>query len=89
MAAIKGLYTRQIANWALSDQMVGDLTVIALRQAIHRCQLRAGPIGLSDKAASTPIMLGDGEKRKCAWRVYPDKRNCHHRVAVSRWDATR
>jgi hypothetical protein len=46
----------------MSDRMISDLPVIALKQASHRRQLRAGLIDHPDKAASTPIRPADAEK---------------------------
>jgi putative transposase len=51
LAAILDLYTRRIVGWAMSERMTSDLTMTALRMAIHSRQPGPGLIHHSDQGS--------------------------------------
>jgi len=51
LAAVLDLYSRRIVGWAMSDRMTGDLTLGALKMALHRRQVGPGLIHHSDQGS--------------------------------------
>jgi putative transposase len=51
LAAILDLFTRRIVGWAMSHRMTSDLTLDALKMAIHRRQPEEGVIHHSDQGS--------------------------------------
>jgi putative transposase len=51
LAAILDLYTRRIVGWAMSERMTGELTMAALKMAIHSRQPGPGLIHHSDQGS--------------------------------------
>ena len=49
LAAVLDLFSRRIVGWAMSDRMTVDLTLAALKMALHRRQVSPGLIHHSDQ----------------------------------------
>jgi len=51
LAVVLDLYARRIVGWAVADRMTGDLTIAALKMALHRRRPEAGLLHHSDQGS--------------------------------------